>query len=68
MTKEKMKYHAFINSDDAYYTTDTPANFSYNIEGFFSIKEYKYYIENIEYIKINHNLDTDGYTFVPYNN
>ena len=67
MTKEKIRYHAFIDSNNVYYTTDTPANFSYNIEGFLPVNDYKYYIANIEYIKINHNLNTDGFTFIPYN-
>ena len=67
MTEKKIRYHAFINSSNAYYTTDTPASFSYNIEGFLPIEDYKYYIANIEYIKINHNLNTDGFTFIPYN-
>ena len=68
MTKEKIRYHAFIDSGNAYYTTDTPQNFSYNIEGFLPIEDYKYYVANIEYIKINHNLNTiDNFTFVPYN-
>ena len=30
MTKEKFRYHAFIDSEYKYYTTDTPQNFSYN--------------------------------------
>ena len=66
MTEKKISYHAFINSGNAYYTTDTPASFSYNIEGFLPYPEYEYYTVNIEYIKINHRLNTDGYTFVPY--
>ena len=67
MAKEKIRYHAFIDSNHMYYTTDTPASFSYNIEGFLPIEDYKYYIANIEYIKINHNLNIDGFTFIPYN-
>ena len=67
MTKEKIRYHAFIDSGNAYYSTDTPQNFSVNIEGFLPIEDYKYYVVNIEYIKINHNLNTDGFTFIPYN-
>ena len=38
MTKEKIRYHAFIDSEYKYYTTYTPQNFSYNIEGFLPIK------------------------------
>ena len=62
MTKEKIRYHAFIDSNNAYYSTDTPQNFSYNIEGFLPFKEYVNYIANIEYVQINHNLAADATT------
>ena len=49
MTKEKIRYHAFIDSQNKYYTTDTPQNFSVNIEGFLPIEDYKYYVANIDF-------------------
>ena len=47
MTKEKIRYHAFIDSKYKYYTTDTAKNFSYNIEGFLPIPDNLNYIVNI---------------------
>ena len=66
MTKEKIRYHAFIDSEYKYYTTDTPQNFSYNIEGFLPIPENLNYIVNVEYIQIDHNLAADATTYLPY--
>ena len=66
MTKEKMRYHVFIDSDNTYYSTDTPQNFWYNIEGFLPIPENLNYIVNIEYVQINHNLAADATTYLPY--
>ena len=66
MTKEKIRYHAFIDSEYKYYTTDTPQNFSYNIEGFLPIPENLNYIVNIEYVQIYHNTSADDETYIPY--
>ena len=67
MTKEKIRYHVFIDSDNTYYRTDTPQNFWYNIEGFLPIPENLNYIVNVEYVHIYHNLSADETTYVPYN-
>ena len=66
MTKEKIRYHAFIDSEYKYYTTDTAQNFSYSIEGFLPIPENLNYVVNVEYIQIDHNLAADATTYLPY--
>ena len=66
MTEKKISYHAFIDSEYKYYSTDTPQNFSYNIEGFLPISENLNYIVNIEYVQIYHNTSTDDETYIPY--
>ncbi len=63
-----MDYHLFIDSNSKYRVTgnDTPSNFYYNVEGFLP-DEYEYYYVKLEYVIINHNIDTvDAFTYLPY--
>ncbi len=68
MTKEKMEYSLFMDSDYTSGGNDISSNFYYNIQGLLPVEYKKYYVK-IESIMIQHTYDdTAGYiNYIPLN-